>query len=213
MRFLAYGWVDELFVKPTFFFTYWGFGWVRPLSASGMHALFVGARRARRVLRGGPLLSRRRRSCSSSSSPTCSSRRDELAESLLPRQPAAPPLVGDAARSRVLARRAPPPEDAGSTRSLRGARICCASRWASSTCTRASRRLTTDWLLHAAAPQHLALGAHGHAACIGAIFDERWAAYAFSWAGFLFDTHHRRVPPLEAHAPVRLSSWSSSSTR
>ncbi|MEA2747802.1 MAG: hypothetical protein QOI41_1945, partial [Myxococcales bacterium] len=42
IRFLAYGWVDELFVKPTFFFTYWGFSWVRPLPAPWMHALFAG---------------------------------------------------------------------------------------------------------------------------------------------------------------------------
>ena len=41
LRFLAYGWVDELFVKPAFFFKYWGFTWVQPLPASGMHALFV----------------------------------------------------------------------------------------------------------------------------------------------------------------------------
>ncbi len=40
-RFLAYGWVDDFFVKPSFHFKYWGFGWVEPLSATGMHALFA----------------------------------------------------------------------------------------------------------------------------------------------------------------------------
>jgi hypothetical protein len=40
-RFLAYGWVDDFFVKPTFHFKYWGFAWVEPLPASGMHALFA----------------------------------------------------------------------------------------------------------------------------------------------------------------------------
>lgn len=39
-RFLAYGWVDDLFVKPTFFFSYYGMGWVRALPAPGMHVLF-----------------------------------------------------------------------------------------------------------------------------------------------------------------------------
>ncbi|MDC3953945.1 HTTM domain-containing protein [Polyangium jinanense] len=41
IRFLAYGWVDEFFVKPRFFLSYWGFDWLAPLSARGMHALFV----------------------------------------------------------------------------------------------------------------------------------------------------------------------------
>ncbi len=39
-RFLAYGWVDELLVSPSFRFHYWGFSWVEPLSRSHMHALF-----------------------------------------------------------------------------------------------------------------------------------------------------------------------------
>src|SRR5688572_7568181 len=42
LRFVVYGWVDELFVKPTWFFTYYGFSWVRPLSAGGMFAVFFG---------------------------------------------------------------------------------------------------------------------------------------------------------------------------
>lgn len=41
-RFLAYGWVERLFVAPTFHFKYWGFSWVQPLPAWGMQALFWG---------------------------------------------------------------------------------------------------------------------------------------------------------------------------
>ena len=37
-RFLAYGWVDGLLVKPTFHFKYWGFEWVEPLPGPAMHA-------------------------------------------------------------------------------------------------------------------------------------------------------------------------------
>jgi len=40
-RFLANGWVERFFVEPRFFFKYWGFAWVEPLSASGMHVLVV----------------------------------------------------------------------------------------------------------------------------------------------------------------------------
>lgn len=41
VRFLVHGWVEQFFVKPGFFFTYWGFDWVQPLSPAGMHAAFV----------------------------------------------------------------------------------------------------------------------------------------------------------------------------
>jgi vitamin K-dependent gamma-carboxylase len=39
-RFLAYDWVDVLFVKPRFHFKYWGLDWIEPLSAPSMHLLF-----------------------------------------------------------------------------------------------------------------------------------------------------------------------------
>lgn len=39
-RFLAYGWIDNFFVNPRFHFKYWGFGWVEPLPAAGMYAVF-----------------------------------------------------------------------------------------------------------------------------------------------------------------------------
>jgi vitamin K-dependent gamma-carboxylase len=40
IRFIAYGWIDALFVEPGFHFKYWGFGWVEPLPAGPMHGLF-----------------------------------------------------------------------------------------------------------------------------------------------------------------------------
>lgn len=40
LRFLAYGWIDRLFVEPRFFFKYWGFEWVEPLSGPQFHILF-----------------------------------------------------------------------------------------------------------------------------------------------------------------------------
>lgn len=41
-RFIDNGWIEQLFVQPTFAFKYWGFEWVKPLSAAGLHALFWG---------------------------------------------------------------------------------------------------------------------------------------------------------------------------
>lgn len=40
-RFLAYGWVDEMFVMPKAFLKYWGFAWVPALPAPYMHGVFV----------------------------------------------------------------------------------------------------------------------------------------------------------------------------
>ncbi|WP_394823156.1 HTTM domain-containing protein [Pendulispora albinea] len=40
LRFIAYGWIDDFFVKPAFHFKYWGFAWVEPLPADAMHELF-----------------------------------------------------------------------------------------------------------------------------------------------------------------------------
>lgn len=41
LRFLAYGWIDALWVTPTFHFKYWGFHWVEALPGPLMHGLFV----------------------------------------------------------------------------------------------------------------------------------------------------------------------------
>jgi hypothetical protein len=41
IRFMAKGWVEQLYVTPNFFFTYYGFDWVKPLSATGMYIVFT----------------------------------------------------------------------------------------------------------------------------------------------------------------------------
>jgi len=40
LRFLAYGWIDQLFSAPQFHFKYWGFSWVKVPPAGALHALF-----------------------------------------------------------------------------------------------------------------------------------------------------------------------------
>lgn len=40
-RYFSHGWIHRYYVAPIFMFTYPGFGWVKPLSAPGMYALFV----------------------------------------------------------------------------------------------------------------------------------------------------------------------------
>jgi hypothetical protein len=41
IRFMLNGWVTELYVKPRFFFSYYGFDWVKPLGEAGMYVVFV----------------------------------------------------------------------------------------------------------------------------------------------------------------------------
>jgi len=41
IRFWLNGWIDDLYVKPHFYFNYMGFEWVHPLGATGMHVLFT----------------------------------------------------------------------------------------------------------------------------------------------------------------------------
>jgi vitamin K-dependent gamma-carboxylase len=42
LRFLAYGWIDDMFVMPSFHFAYWGFGWLPVPTAAVTYVLFAG---------------------------------------------------------------------------------------------------------------------------------------------------------------------------
>lgn len=186
IRFLAYGWVDELFVKPTFFFTYWGFGWVRPLPATWMHALFVAVAVLGACFAAGlfyrfaaivlfvafayvQLLD------------VTNWLNHYYLVSLLLLLSATMPLGRAWSLDALLAPRA---------------KLDAFPAW----CTYLLRfqvgvvyvyaglaKATTDWLVHAQ-PLNIWLSARTGMPVLGALFDERWAAYAFSWAGFLFDT-------------------------
>lgn len=41
VRFMWRGWVEALYVKPQFYFSYYGFGWVKPLDEMGMYMVFI----------------------------------------------------------------------------------------------------------------------------------------------------------------------------
>ncbi|HLV68893.1 MAG TPA: HTTM domain-containing protein [Polyangiaceae bacterium] len=40
LRFVYFGWIDDLLLSPPFHFKYWGFEWIEPLAPDAMHALF-----------------------------------------------------------------------------------------------------------------------------------------------------------------------------
>ncbi|HXB96356.1 MAG TPA: HTTM domain-containing protein [Puia sp.] len=41
VRFIAKGWVYDFYIAPRFFFTFYGFEWVKPLGPAGMYAVFI----------------------------------------------------------------------------------------------------------------------------------------------------------------------------
>jgi vitamin K-dependent gamma-carboxylase len=176
LRFLAYGWVDELFVKPTFFFSYWGFGWVRPLPGPWMHALFVGIALLGACFAAGVLYRAVAVTLFFAFAyvqliDVTNWLNHYYLVSLLLLLSALMPL-GRARISGSL--------PAWCTYLLRfqvGVVYVYAGL----------AKATSDWLLHAQ-PLNIWLSARTGMPVLGAIFDQRWAAYAFSWAGFLFDT-------------------------
>lgn len=42
LRFMAKDWITLLYVKPTFFFSFYGFEWVKPLGEIGLYSVFIG---------------------------------------------------------------------------------------------------------------------------------------------------------------------------
>jgi vitamin K-dependent gamma-carboxylase len=176
LRFLAYGWVDELFVKPTFFFSYWGFGWVRPLPGPWMHSLFVGIALLGACFAAGVLYRAVAVTLFFAFAyvqliDVTNWLNHYYLVSLLLLLSALMPL-GRARISGSL--------PAWCTYLLRfqvGVVYVYAGL----------AKATSDWLLHAQ-PLNIWLSARTGMPVLGAIFDQRWAAYAFSWAGFLFDT-------------------------
>ncbi len=185
-RFLAYGWVDELFYKPTFFFKYWGLSWVRPLPAPLMHVAFVALAALGLCVAAG-LFYR------AAAALVCAlvlwvQLIDVtnylnhyyllgLLTGLMALMPLGRAVSLDAWRR---------PDT----------RVSHFPVW----CTYLLRvqvavvyvhaglaKATPDWLLHAQ-PLNIWLSARTDTPLVGALFDERAMAYAMSWGGFFFDT-------------------------
>ncbi|PTL77952.1 HTTM domain-containing protein [Vitiosangium sp. GDMCC 1.1324] len=185
-RFLAYGWVDELFVRPRFHFTYWGFGWVPALPAPWMHAVFVALGVLGLCVAVG--LFYRQAVALLFVTFTYVQLVDvtnylnhyylvSLLLGLLCFVPAHRAFSVDAWRNPALRR-----------------------DWLPAWCTYLLRfqvavvyvfaglaKLTSDWLLHAQ-PLNIWLSARASLPLVGPLLEERWVAYAAAWGGFLFDT-------------------------
>ncbi len=186
VRFLAHGWVDVLFTRPRFHFTYWGFGWVPALPAPWMHAVFallavlglcVAAGLFYRVAVALLFVTFTYVQLVDVSNYLNHYYLVSLLLALMFFVPAHRAFSVDAWHKPVLR-----------------------SDWLPGWCTLLLRfqvgvvyvfaglaKLTGDWLLHAQ-PLSIWLSARTSLPVLGPLLDERWVAYIAAWAGFLFDT-------------------------
>lgn len=186
LRFLAYGWVDELFVEPTFLFKYWGFEWVEPLGQGGMHAVFWALAALGVLVTTGTLYRFAMPALFVLFSyvqllDVTNYLNHYYLVSLLALLMSFMPLGGAYGVDAWLfprSRRTTLP--AWCTYLLRF-QIAVVYFYAG------LAKLGGDWLLHAQ-PLSIWLSARTHVPILGAIFEERWVAFAMAWAGFLFDT-------------------------
>lgn len=186
IRFLTYGWLNPLFVAPTFRFTYWGFAWVPQVSAQGITALFVALLVLGLMVAVG--LFYRPAIVALFAVFTWIQLIDVsnylnhyYLVSLLALLLAVMPLNGAFS------------VDAWLFPSVRRAEFPAWCLWVlrfqvATVYTFAGlAKLNADWLLHAE-PLSIWLTARSGLPVIGPLLAEKWVAFAFAWGGFLFDT-------------------------
>ncbi|MGD8861187.1 MAG: HTTM domain-containing protein [Myxococcales bacterium] len=194
LRFLLYGWVERLFVAPTFRFTYYGFEWVQPLPGPLMHALFwVLAVLAAMVASGAffrvaALLFALGLSYVQLLDVSTYLNHYYLAALLswlLALSPAHRTWSVDAWRAR---RRAARPVRAAATQTVAfGWLLLLRFQVGLVYFFAGMAKAQPDWLLHGQ-PLRIWLGQSAHLPLIGPLLTLDWVPLAMSWAGFLFDT-------------------------
>ncbi|RMG30348.1 MAG: HTTM domain-containing protein [Bacteroidetes bacterium] len=185
IRFAAMGWIEELYLQPTFFFPYEGFEWVRPPGAAGMYALFVLMGVSALLLMLG--WHYRLAAVSFFLSFTYVELIDKsyylnhyyfisLVALLLIFLPAHTAFSLDAWRRPALRRQRVPAWCINAIKLQLGMVYVFAG----------IAKLNPHWLVEAM-PLKLWLPAHSHLPLIGAVLEWEITAYAFSWAGALYD--------------------------
>ncbi len=185
LRHLAYGWVDQFFIAPTVYFPYSGFEWIRPLPAAGMYALY-GALAACALGIACGAWTRRCAAlfCAGFTYTHLIDRTNYLnhyylisaLSGLLACVPIGRALSIDAWR--VPDRRS----DTVPVWTVWLLRFQLAVVYGFG----AVAKLNADWLLHAE-PLRIWLGANVDVPILGPWLEQTWVAFAFSYAGLLFD--------------------------
>jgi hypothetical protein len=185
LRFIAYGWIDELFIKPDLHFKYWGFGWVEPLPPAGMYALFWALAALALMVAAGVLF---RVSAFLFVAGFTYLQLIDVATylnhyylaSLLGLLLAVSPAHRAFSIDALIARRSAATVPACWLALFRF-QIAVVYTFAG------LAKAHADWLLHAQ-PLRIWLGSRTDMPLLGPLFSHVWAAPLMSWAGFLFDT-------------------------
>jgi hypothetical protein len=196
-RFFAHGWIHQYFIEPRFFFSYWGFSWVRPWPGIGMYLHFAAlAALAACVLAGFQTRLATLLFTLGFAYAHLIDKTNYLNHYFL--------VVFMGLLGTVL-----PWDRAASVDAWRNRWSPVVPAWA----VWAVRvqvgmvytfgglaKLRPDWLLHAQ-PLRIWLGANTDFPAVGHLFDQPATAFAISWAGALFDLSapwlllHRRTRP------------------
>jgi len=184
-RYFAYGWIDSLYLRPTFFFTYPGFGWVRPWPGAGMHLHFA----VLGVLALGILVGWRTRACTAlfALGFTWVHLIDKsyylnhyylvsVLAALMTLLPLAATASVDAARNPACGADRVPAWTVWVLRAQLGLVYFYGG----------VAKLNADWIV-AAQPLRIWLAASGDVPLLGPLLEQPWAAWLFSWGGIAFD--------------------------
>ncbi len=181
-RHLAYGWVAAYYIAPRVYFPYPGLEWIVPLPAAGMYALYAGlAGCAIAIALGARTRIAAALFCLGFTYVHLIDRTNylnhyyliSLVSALLVAVPAGATWSLDAHRRGSIA------VPAWAVWLLRGQLAVVYVFGAVAKCN-------ADWLLHAE-PLRIWLGANVDLPILGPWLEEAWIAYAFSYAGLLFD--------------------------
>ncbi|MDX2170920.1 MAG: HTTM domain-containing protein [Deltaproteobacteria bacterium] len=185
LRHVAYGWVDQFFITPHVFFPYPGLAWIVPLPAAGMYALYAGlALCALGILTGAWTRLCAALFCIGFTYAHLIDRTNYLnhyylvsiLSGLLAVLPSGGALSIDAWRC-ADRRRVSAPAWAVFLLRFQLAVVYIFG---------AVAKVNADWLLHAE-PLRIWLGANVDLPLLGPWLERTWVAYAFSYAGLLFD--------------------------
>jgi hypothetical protein len=184
VRFWAKGWIAELYLKPKFFFPYYGFEWVKPLGpytyalflVCGVCALLVALGYWYRTAAAGLFVSFTYIELMDKSTYLNHYYFVSLAALLLVVLPAGRYFSLDAHRNPARWRSEVPCWTVDALRLLMGIVYCYAGL----------AKLNSDWLVHAM-PLRIWLPAKNDLPLIGPLLGQVWVAYAFSWFGAFYD--------------------------
>ncbi len=184
IRFWLRGWIEELYIRPQYFFHYYGFEWIKPLgnytyllfAVCGVSALFFALGWYYRIASVLLFLSFTYIELMDKTNYLNHYYFVTLVLFLMMRLPAHANLSVDAMRKPRIAARFIPQWTLGSIRLMMGIVYVYAGL----------AKLNSDWLVEAM-PLRLWLPAKNDLPLFGPLFSQLWVAYFFSWFGALYD--------------------------